>query len=680
MLNGTLLESAKTNGVSRVTGFLGADQTVALRWQGKVAEIAHKTLLTADSVIAAQVTPTVIKYTSKFHYEIVQGNAAQLTLSLPASQSLTRLEGAQIRDWHTAADGDRQTLTIEFIKPVENACDLTLFSEQAVDGTAENSALNPPQPLNVERESGSLTISAEDTLVETAALAGLRQVNATGGALAAYQFNARPFTLALKLKHIEPVIGVTDRVGARLEETRLVISHSLALNVEKAGIYTLELAPQPGFAVADVRGDGVDDWNFSDGKILVNFSSRLLGSHRLDVQMEQAVKTFPEQISVAPLRVTGAAKETAQIGAASAPGIRLHTATLAGLREIPVNRLPDRSDEILAYTAEQPDWNLSVASDKLAARVVADVFNLVTIGDGLVCGSATIRYGLVNQGVQEFKIRVPANCKNVEFTGPNIRRKEQTGDVWTIGLQDKVWGGYTLVVTYDFQFDAQGATLPVGGIHAVDVERETGSVAVTTAASLQLNAKSASDTLRRVDEAELSAADRSLITRAVVLAYQYTGGQYDLSVDVKRYAEQRVLEAVADRTQITSVLTEDGQMLSQASFMVKNNEKQFQRFQLPTLELLRQRPARQTGTRRQLGFGFAAARREPRPGVRRGHCLCPDERRAFVAVRKTTETQRAAHGRAEHLRGVAAPGPADAAAVWFRRQHEHRAGHNLRIV
>ena len=87
LLNGTLLESAKTNGVSHVTGFLGADQTVALRWQGKVAEIAHKTFLTADSVIAAQVTPTVIKYTSKFHYEIVQGSAVQLTLALPASQS-----------------------------------------------------------------------------------------------------------------------------------------------------------------------------------------------------------------------------------------------------------------------------------------------------------------------------------------------------------------------------------------------------------------------------------------------------------------------------------------------------------------------------------------------------------------------------------------------------------------
>jgi hypothetical protein len=204
LLNGTLLDSIKTNGISRVNGFLGADQTVALRWQSKVAQIAHKTLLTADSTITAQITPTVIKYTGRFHYEIVQGNAAQLTLTLPAAQSLTKLEGEQIRDWHTTTDGDRQTLTVELIKPVENAYDLTLYSEQVVDGKTENSALNPPQPLNVERESGSFTISAEDTLVETAALAGLRQVNATGNALSAYQFNSRPFTLSLRLKPIDP--------------------------------------------------------------------------------------------------------------------------------------------------------------------------------------------------------------------------------------------------------------------------------------------------------------------------------------------------------------------------------------------------------------------------------------------------------------------------------------------
>jgi hypothetical protein len=69
---------------------------------------------------------------------------------------------------------------------------------------------------------------------------------------------------------------------------------------------------------------------------------------------------------------------------------------------------------------------LTLAGERLAARVVADVFNLVTIGDGLAGGSATVRYGLINQGVQEFKVKLPSYCRNVEFTGPNIRRKELT--------------------------------------------------------------------------------------------------------------------------------------------------------------------------------------------------------------------------------------------------------------
>jgi type II secretory pathway pseudopilin PulG len=587
LLSGTVIESAQTNGVSRVRGFLGAEQTLALRWQSRATEVARKAVVAAESTVTAQITPTVIKYSTLFRYEVIQGKLSKLAVALPASHALTRLIGEQIRDWSVVTEGDQQVLTVEFIKPVEKTYQLTVLSEQTVETTPATVSLTPPQPLDAERESGSLNVAAEDMQVEIDSASGLRQVNAAAGSLAAYRFSGRPLALALKLKRIEPVVTATDRATARLEETRLLASHTLTLNVEKAGIYHVELQPQADFVVAEVRGEGVEDWKIADGKLRVSFTNRVLGARKLEVQLEQPLKKFRDQFVIEPLRVTGATKESAHVGAASAPGLRLKTAALVGLREIPVNRLPSRTDELLAYAADAADWKLSLSAERLAARVVAEIFNLVTIGDGLVGGSATIRYGLINQGVQEFRVQVPAHWKNVEFTGPNIRRKEQNADgtnvvVWTIGLQDKAWGGYTLVVTYDYQFHPQGATLPVAGVHALDVERETGSVAITTAASLKLNEKNVADPMRRVDEAELAAADRSFISRSVLLAYQYTGGSYDLSVDVKRYGESSVLSAVADRTQLTSVLTEAGELLTQASFMVKNNDKQFQRFLLPT--------------------------------------------------------------------------------------------------
>jgi hypothetical protein len=89
------------------------------------------------------------------------------------------------------------------------------------------------------------------------------------------------------------------------------------------------------------------------------------------------------------------------------------------------------------------------------------------------------------------------------------------------------------------------------------------------------------DPLHRVDESELSETDRSLCTRPLLLAYKYTGTNYQHTLRVTRFEELPVLAAVADRTELISVITEEGQMLTQASFMVKNNEMQAQRFTLP---------------------------------------------------------------------------------------------------
>src|SRR5262252_352500 len=101
LLSGTLLQLTQTNGVARLSGFLSADQTVALRWSraGGAAEVARKAVATADTLATAQITPTVIKYVTQVRYDIIQGKVPKLTLALPASHALTRLVGDQIRDW-----------------------------------------------------------------------------------------------------------------------------------------------------------------------------------------------------------------------------------------------------------------------------------------------------------------------------------------------------------------------------------------------------------------------------------------------------------------------------------------------------------------------------------------------------------------------------------------------------
>ena len=585
MLSGTQVSKTPpgntTGGGMVLKGLLGADGKLALRWQSKTAEVSRKSLVTADTTVNVQITPAVIKLNTVLRYEILQASMARVKIELPANQALTRIQGDQIRDWQVTPEGNRQLLAVEFIKPLERACTLTLFSEQPLETTPTLVSLVPPQPMEVEREAGSLTLGADDMSVEVDSATGLRQVNASAGALAAYRFSSRPIALSTRLQRIAPVLQVSDRITARLEETRVVVTHALNLSVQKAGIYGLDLTPQPAFVVTDVKGDGIEDWTAANGQLKVSFSSRVLGSRKIDIQLEQAAREFRDRLTILPLQLAAATNVTVQLGAGASPGIRLKTAQLTNLREMPITSLANRADETLAFVSEQPDWQLSLAVERLSARVVAEVFNLATIGEGAVGGSATIRYGILNQGVQEFQLALPPHWKNVEFTGANIRRKEQQTNVWTLTLQDKVWGGYTLVITYDYQFDPKGSTLDLAGAHALGVERETGSLGLMTAANLKLTPAVPNDPLRRVDEAELSESDRALCTRPLLLAYKYSSPGYQHSVQVTRFDELPVLDAVADRTELTTVLTEEGQLLTQSSFMVKNNEKQFQRFKLP---------------------------------------------------------------------------------------------------
>src|SRR5207245_2615589 len=102
----------------------------------------------------------VIKFNTQLRYEILQAPVPKIRISLPVAHALTKVQGEQIRDWTVQMDGARQLLTIEFVRPVEKSYALTLLSEQPVEATPLTATLAPPQPIDLERESGSFNISA----------------------------------------------------------------------------------------------------------------------------------------------------------------------------------------------------------------------------------------------------------------------------------------------------------------------------------------------------------------------------------------------------------------------------------------------------------------------------------------------------------------------------------------
>jgi len=68
---------------------------------------------------------------------------------------------------------------------------------------------------------------------------------------------------------------------------------------------------------------------------------------------------------------------------------------------------------------------------------------------------------------------------------------------------------------------------------------------------------------------------------ATALAYRYVRPGYQLALNVQRFDEAEVLQALVDSAQFTSVVADDGQMMTEVSLSVRNNGRQFLEIELP---------------------------------------------------------------------------------------------------
>ncbi len=199
---------------------------------------------------------------------------------------------------------------------------------------------------------------------------------------------------------------------------------------------------------------------------------------------------------------------------------------------------------------------------------------------------ALVRLDIANAPVKEFRLKILLTVTNVDITGGNIRRRDQTGEVWRVELQNKLRGQHTFMVTWEPARTAKAnAPVDVPAVEAVGVERETGSVATLAKPPLQVSEKAKSGELLTADPRELSEWAAAYVSggkgEQVVLAWRYLRPGWKLAVTPQRFAEAAVLQALVDSARLTTVVAADGQMMTEVSLSVRNNGRQFLEVELP---------------------------------------------------------------------------------------------------
>src|SRR5208337_3358096 len=437
----------------------------------------------------------------------------------------------------------------------------------------------------------------------------------TGKLFSAFRFSNPEFALRVRAEVLQPEIEAVARNYFRVSAGQVALSATIDYTIKRAGLFVLRVGLPDGYRVEQVTGTNIQQWieKSDDGlrALEVTLKDRTSGAYTLGIELTRNFKELPKSLAIAGVHPLDTVKLTGSVAVSAEPGVAVKTESFDGLTEIPVTSLPDaglprRSEteagSVLAYKfissepKSVPEWNLSVATEAVAAWVRAEVVNTFTLGETLLSGRALVRYDIANAPVKELRVKVPAEFKNVEIAGPNIRSREIVGGrnpttspkenesgtrgtrpsevennyvVWRVELQSPTRGFYVLTVTWDQPRPAKADTMELTGVSAEGVERETGLLAISVpqrGTPLQVSELNAAD-LQRVDTSDFPDWAGGP-ERSNALTYRYVRPGYKLALNVQQFGEAEVLQALVDSARLTSVVADDGQMMTEMSLSV----------------------------------------------------------------------------------------------------------------
>jgi hypothetical protein len=635
---------------TRVEAVLGAGDRVEMFWTPRVKRVADMAAsVFAENVALVTVGGGVVNTRATLDYQITQGEVRQLKVRLPAGQRLLRVEGDLIRTWELSDEAKQPLLTVELLKGVSPSYRLVVETERLLDKLPAQVAAEVPHALDVIRETGliglrgteevSLTVEEARELQRVDAAEFERKAKAEG-LVSAHRFLKPSFALGVRAEAVQPQVEAIARNALRIGFEQLTLSAQLDYTIKKAGVFGLKMAVPRGFRIDKVSGEKIAQWTEREEgglRVLeVSFQERVTGAYPLRVELAQPIRDLPARVEVGGVHPMQVSKLSGFVSVTSEPGVQVKTDTFSGLTEIPpaqlgasgagVSPAERRQAGLLAFKFIVPDgawtgapWLLNVTTEALESWVRAEVVNVLSVSETLVSGRALVRYEIQNAPVKEFRLKVPAGFTNVEVFGADIRRRDR-GEEYRVELQNKVRGIYTLSVTWEQPRPAgTNAAIEVAGIEALGAERETGAVVLTAKPPLQVTERAATEQLVKIDVRELpewagvSATAGAGGGERPVLVYRYLRPGYRLTAEARRFDEAAVLQALVDSAQLTTVVAEDGQMMTEMSLGIRNNGLQHLAVELPANAMV---------------WSAFVAGQPVRPSRREGKLMLPLERSA----------------------------------------------------
>ncbi len=371
--------------------------------------------------------------------------------------------------------------------------------------------------------------------------------------------------------------------NAVVKDKAASITAAYDINILKDGWVKVPLISSD-VVVSEVRLDGkVTSLLVEEGwhKLITNE----IGEHRLEIvflsKVSAEVNSYSLKFNIPRVSVSHLWIEIPKMNISVSVASSLDTQTSQGNGKTYVSADLMSADFLLVK------WSRKIIipePETLEPRLYAEVFTLVSVGEGIVNADTTIQYSIVQAGTAQFIISVPDDVDVLSVAGNNVRNwrlEEDKGQkILNVYLNSEATGTYQLNVRYEKTLQSTSAVSEIPRIQVLDVEREKGYIGVEARTNVEIAVTDVSNA-NRIDVKELPHQITRKTSRPLLMAYKYLKHPYTIIIDVRKHEEIAVLSAAIDSASFNTLVIGDGKSITKGTYYVKNNRKQFLELDLP---------------------------------------------------------------------------------------------------
>ena len=586
--------------------FLPPDGSVKLGWNEAQAEAEGKLFYAAQMVSQISISPGLMRQVALIDGKVMQGELNRVVLLVHGQGNVTAVQGADLLAWNVDPNStaEERRLVVQFNQPQKDIFALQVQMQTELGAFPQAVEAMRLRPEGATRFAGHFRVVNQGAVrLEILQATGLSQIspeqfpeNAASAALLAtganqrfaFRFASADFALRVNADNVLPELSVSQLLIYHLGETEQAIEAEFELDIREAPLREVLLRVPKNFSVARLTAAGLSDYFLRepagqlDAELRLVYGQPISDRQLIQLRLEHNLALGQPAWTLPRVEVNKAKSTRGHVAISSDAGFRLTPERTVGLNDIATAFFPRKVAGVqAAFRLNEPGWEATLRVERLPQSIQADVFHLFSIGEGIAYGSSTLNYSISGAPVSAFQIALSSEYFNVEFTGKDVRNWEKTTNGYVVQLNTPVSGNYTLLTTCERPFKAQGETLTFTGARPVDVQSEQGHTLVVSAYQFQVRPVDVSPGLLELETAEVPAEYRLFFDAPILKAYRYTARPFNLRLALSPLQQGETLSLVVDRAALSTRISRDGDVLTDARYFLKNRGNAHLRLSLP---------------------------------------------------------------------------------------------------